>query len=108
MCRYPSSRAQRTAFTVVGPLGTCQTPRPSTGMEYPSASTRSRLSAVFEAINVSPFVSAVLCLAELPGNYDVSPAPVGMCGKWLNVLMADEEAAVTTLAASRTAAFEGL
>src|SRR6266851_10004539 len=56
MCRYPSASAQRTALTVVGPLGICHTPRPSTGMELPSANARDRLSAVLEpeVINVSP------------------------------------------------------
>src|SRR5260370_1519227 len=46
MCRYPSSRAHRTALTHCAPLGTCQTPRPSIGISLPSASTRARPSAV--------------------------------------------------------------
>src|SRR5712692_9395050 len=50
MCRYPSSSAQRTALTVVGPLGTCHTPRPRSGIWLPSASTRTRASVVFEVV----------------------------------------------------------
>src|SRR5207302_1264120 len=46
MCRYPSSSAHRTALTHSGPLGTCQTPRPSIGISLPSASTRALPSAV--------------------------------------------------------------
>ena len=38
--RYPASSAQRTAFTHAGPLGTCQTPRPSIGIWFSSARTR--------------------------------------------------------------------
>src|SRR5216683_4402821 len=40
MWRYPSSSAHRTALTVVGPFGICQTPRPSSGIWFPSASVR--------------------------------------------------------------------
>src|SRR3954452_14211081 len=40
MWREPSSSAQRTAFSHSGPSGTCQTPRPSTGIWLSSASTR--------------------------------------------------------------------
>src|SRR3984893_13913485 len=46
MCRYPSSSAHRTALTHSGPLGTCQTPRPSIGISLSSASRRARPSAV--------------------------------------------------------------
>src|ERR1700761_5259325 len=46
MCRYPRSSAQRTAFTQAAPLGTCQTPKPSMGIWFPSASTRTRPSGV--------------------------------------------------------------
>src|SRR5216683_8126102 len=50
MCLYPSSSAQRTALTVVGPLGTCHTPRPSSGISLPSASARVRASIVLEVV----------------------------------------------------------
>src|SRR6266567_3736616 len=46
MRRYPSSSAQRTAFTHSGPLGICQTPRPSMGIWLPSARMRARPSAL--------------------------------------------------------------
>src|SRR5260370_39570878 len=58
MCRYPSSSAQRTALTVVGPLGTCHTPRPRSGIWPPSASTRTRASVVFEIIDIGCFLSS--------------------------------------------------
>src|SRR3954449_8944655 len=58
MCRYPSSSAQRTALTVVGPLGTCHTPRPRSGIWLPSASTRTRASVVFEIIDIGYFLSS--------------------------------------------------
>ena len=44
MWRYPNSSAHRTALTVVGPFGICQTPRPSSGIWFPSASFRTCLS----------------------------------------------------------------
>src|SRR5437899_10262658 len=82
MCRYPTSSAHCTALTVVDPLGTCQTPRPSTGIELPSASTFKRLSAVFEpeVMNVSCLfpMGGVFVPAWLPNqNYDVSWPPFG-------------------------------
>ena len=40
ICRYPSPSAHRTASTHARPLGTCQTPRPSIGIELPSLSSR--------------------------------------------------------------------
>src|SRR6478752_7657096 len=39
MCRYPSSSAQRTASTHSCAFSTCQTPSPSIGIAYPSASS---------------------------------------------------------------------
>src|SRR5258706_12202304 len=47
MRRYPSSRAHRTELTVVGPFGICHTPRPSSGIWFPSASVRSCLSKLW-------------------------------------------------------------
>ena len=64
MCRYPSSRAHRTAVTVVVPFGIAlPKPKPSSGMLWPSARARTPLSTVrdFGAINnpkppVQPFI----------------------------------------------------
>src|SRR5882724_12220337 len=39
MCRYPSSSAQRTASTHSRAFSTCQTPSPSIGITWPSASS---------------------------------------------------------------------
>src|SRR5437763_15933046 len=50
MWRYPNSSAQRTASTHSGPLGTCQTPRPSSGIRLPSASVRTHPSAVSASV----------------------------------------------------------
>src|SRR6516162_9737401 len=46
ICRYPSSSAQRTASTHSRSFSTCQTPRPTSGISFPSASTRAFPSAV--------------------------------------------------------------
>src|SRR5579859_413284 len=53
MCRYPSSSAQRTASTPSRSFATCQTPRPTSGISFPSASTRALPSAVTTSVDIA-------------------------------------------------------
>src|SRR5690348_4443109 len=68
MCRYPSSSAQRTASTHSRSFSTCQTPRPTSGISFPSASTRALPSAVTTSADIAPlFWSSNLVVQTLPG-----------------------------------------
>src|SRR5437899_745199 len=79
ICRYPTSSAQPTASAHSRPFGICQTPRPTSGISLPSASTRALPSAVTTSVDIASPLNSSKRFRSLslfqPRSVPFRPAP---------------------------------